>query len=51
MIDSDLEEFLDTQPPDESQLQDDPIDCRFLEIDQALVELIAELGEELVLPT
>ena len=51
MTDSNLEEFLETQPPDESQLQDNPIDCTFLETDEALAELIAELGEELVLPT
>ena len=51
MTDSDLEEFLEIQPLDESQRQDDPIDRTFLETDEALVELIAELGEELVLPT
>ena len=51
MTDSDLEEYLETQPQDESQLQEDPIDHTFFETDEALAELIAELGEELVLPT
>ena len=51
MTDSDLEEYLETQPQDESQLHSDPIDRTFIETDKALAELIAELREELVLPT
>ena len=51
MTDSDLEEIFESQPPDESQLQDDPIDWTFFETDEALADLIAELGEEVMLPT
>ena len=51
MTDSDLEEIFETHPQDESQLQGDPIDCTFFETDEALADLIAELGEEVILPT
>ena len=52
MTDSDLEDLTEILTPDDSHLQVDPIDHTFLESDEALAELIAELGEELiVLPT
>ena len=51
MTDSDLEEIFETHPQDKSQLQGDPIDRTFFETDEALADLIAELGEEVILPT